>query len=137
MIIRAFHSSQIAWGFRSTIEEIPTIRQEGIWIPDFQQARKQGQEIGPIIGEITTGGETEAVETSEVDEDDSDEVTDEKSDEESQDEEEEMDDDDEEEEEEDQAGEKTFTKPTPSRSAFALLALDGGDASAEEESESE
>ncbi|KAK9897365.1 P-loop containing nucleoside triphosphate hydrolase protein [Cystobasidium minutum MCA 4210] len=132
MIIRAFHSSQIAWSFRPTVDEIASIHQEGIWIPGFQQQRQQvgagqgfSQTITHMIGEATTGGETEeALETTEEEEVDSDGISDGEGEASSQDEEEDQD-----------AEERTFAQPsTASRSAFALLALDG-DASGEEESD--
>lgn len=129
MIIRAFHSSQIAWAFRPTIEEIPSIHQEGIWLPDFQAGK--GQEIGHSHEAVeATEGETEGVlETTEAEEVSTDDLSDESEGESEEDSEEEDDDG---VEEDKQESAKPSGKPAASQSAFALLALDG-DGSAEEE----
>lgn len=128
MIIRAFHSSQIAWAFRPTIEEIPSLHQEGIWLPEFQAGK--GQEIGHSHEAAeATEGETEGVlETTEAEEVSTDALPDES--EEDTEDEEGKDADGNEEDEQETA--KPSGKPAVSQSAFALLALDG-DGSAEEE----
>lgn len=117
MLIRAFHASQIAWAFRPTIEEVPDIHQEGIWLPDFQ-AGKAG-DIGSTASNLTGQEMTDAGETTgfeEVTSEEESEVTEDETDNE---------------EGSEENGEKVSNLDTvPSatsahgRSAFALLALD-------------
>lgn len=127
MLIRAFHSSQIAWSFRPSIQQVPLARQEGIWLPDFQAGRARARDIGAVPDQAA-GHETEdAGVTSELDEVSTEEETD------ASEEEEEEEESDESEEAEDEPDARS--RPGASgKSAFALLALD--DAESESDSSS-
>lgn len=117
MLIRAFYSSQIAWSFRPTTEEVPQVRQEGIWLPDFQAGRGRDIAAAPaanvvrIVPETTDAGETTGFEGSTED---------------SRSESENESDEEDEEEQEEEESEEAVTTTKPSQSAFALLAVDDG-----------
>lgn len=119
MLIRAFHTSQIAWSFRPSMWEVPDIHQEGIWLPDFQ-AGKAG-DIGSVASNLVALETTDVGETTGFDDASSEEAS-EISEGESENEDEES---------EEYGDDNSNPGPTPSTtgqrtSAFALLALDDG-----------
>jgi hypothetical protein len=73
MLLRAFHSSQVAWAFRPLPEEVPGALQKGLWLEGFQHSK--GQDIGIIAAYDAQGDHDEnteeAITSSEADEVDS------------------------------------------------------------------
>lgn len=118
MIIRAFHSSQIAWSFRSSMEEVPNVHQEGIWLKSFQAGKGRAIGHSATDGAREDGETTEPGETSAVDDEFGTDERDESA------EEDEIEDEEEEEEEDRNDAVQGSALSTAPKSAFALLALE-------------